>query len=121
MPSVNPPHRSLPYHGVFPAHKDTTGDDITPADLKSYTDTIGKGLAWVNLPNEWSHSRLFPADQAKWIRQAGAVPCIRLMLRSETDKNASDHDSTTEYVETRYTLDNLIHGQFDEDLRLWGQ
>jgi len=114
MPSVNPPRPSQLYHGAYTANKDGIGDDITPADLKSYTDKIGKGLAWVNLPNEWSHSRFFPADQARWIRQAGAVPCIRLMLRSSMD-------DAVMYPERLYTLDNLVDGKFDDDLKLWGR
>jgi len=105
----NPPDGYL-YHGVFPGGRTGEEDDITPNDLASYEETVGKDAAWVYFSNNWYESRDFPTETPKWIREAGSVPYIRLMLR---------HDLKYDGADTEYSLQNIIDGYFDGDLRTW--
>jgi len=98
------------YHGVFPGGRSGEEDDITPGDLASYEQTVGKDAAWVYFSNNWFKSRDFPTEIAEWIREAGSVPYIRLMLR---------HDLKYDEEDTTYSLQNIIDGRFDEDLHAW--
>lgn len=99
-------------HGVFPGGASGEEDDITPASLDSYVRTVGRTTDWVFFSNNWFSSRSFPATTAAWIRARGAMPFIRLMLRSDTRQ---DH------AEPVFTLQRIVDGDFDDDLRGWAR
>jgi hypothetical protein len=71
-------------------------------------------VAWVYFSNEWGRpgGREFPLAAATWITDAGAVPFIRLMLRSSTEP-------AHKVPETQYTLDRILRGEFDKPLSRW--
>jgi hypothetical protein len=104
-----PPHGYL-YQGVYPGGVTGEEDDITLKNLQSFEGTVGKTAAWVYFSNNWYRSRKFPLETATWIRDAGSVPFIRLMLRSSPDQNQA---------EPYFTLQNIINGKFDKDLHTW--
>ncbi len=85
-------------------------DDLTLQGLQSYESAVGKTVAWVYFSNNWYRSRKFPLDTATWIRDAGSIPYIRLMLRSSSDEDIA---------EPTFTLQNIIDGKFDKDLVAW--
>ena len=99
------------YHGVYPGGKSGEEDDLTPADVDVYETAAGRQVAWVYFSNNWFRSRAFPKTTSEWIRARGAVPFIRLMLRSSTD---------TGIAEPTFTLERINKGDFDADLRAWG-
>ncbi len=99
------------YHGVYPGGRTGEEDDITPADLAAYEAAAGRRVAWVYFSHNWYHGRAFPAATAGWIRARGAVPFIRLMLRSSPDENVA---------EPLYRLSAIAAGDFDADLAAWG-
>ena len=105
---------SLPvmFHGVYPGGKTGEEDDITPADLTSYEQTVGKTSGWVYFSNNWYRERAFPLSTAQWIRAAGSVPYIRLMLRDSAEQDQANH---------KFTLRRILAGEFDEDLRRWAR
>jgi beta-mannanase len=47
-----------------------------------------------------------------WIRDLGKIPYVRLMLRSDVDQR---------HREKKFTLQKIIAGEFDEDLRAWAR
>ncbi len=100
------------YHGVYPGGKSGSESDITIYDVKQYQYYAGKKVAWVYFSNNWFESRKFPTYKCNWIIKLGAVPFIRLMLRSSLEENRK---------EKLYTLDAIINGKFDNDLILWGK
>ena len=104
-----PPENHL-YHGVYPGGKTGDEDDLTLEDLTSYEEIVGKSAAWVYFSNNWYHNREFPMETAVWIRESGSIPFIRLMLRSSLK-----HDGN----EPVFELQNIIDGQFDNDLHPW--
>jgi uncharacterized protein (TIGR01370 family) len=109
---IAPPPAGKIYHGVYPGGPSGEEDDFTLTDLRQYEQLVGHRVAWVYFSNNWYRSRQFPMAMATWIRGTGAVPFIRLMLRSNNEENQR---------EKTFTLESIRAGQFDDDLRAWGQ
>lgn len=109
-PTVNPPPSGKLYHGVYPGGITGEEDDLTLNDLQVYEQAAGKTAAWVFFSHNWYHGRQFPQSTADWIRQAGSIPYIRLMLRSEAGGEGAD---------PLYTLQAILDGDFDQDLHAW--
>jgi hypothetical protein len=112
QPILLPPSGKL-YHGIYPGGKIGAEDDITLADLQSYESAAGKKAAWLYFSHNWYISRLFPLQTANWIRSAGSIPYIRLMLRSYPDQNKG--------ADPLFNLPNIIKGNFDTNIRAWGR
>jgi hypothetical protein len=106
-----PPAGSL-YHGVYPGGQTGEEDDLTPVDVASYQEAVGKRVAWVYFSHNAFRGAEFPWETALWIREGGAVPYIRLMLRSDADPK------TREKI---FTLQAILNGTFDEPLRAWAR
>ena len=101
------------FHGCYPGGVTGEEDDITVRDVQNYEQVVGRKVDWVYFSNNWYANRSFPAETAGWIRDHGAVPYIRLMLRS------IDHSPGK--PEKQFTLQAIIDGKFDEDLKAWGK
>ena len=111
VPDIIPlPPQGYLYQGVYPGGVTGEEDDITLKDLQSFEETVGKTAAWVYFSNNWYRSRKFPLETATWIREAGSIPFIRLMLRSSPDQDQA---------EPTFTLQNIIDGKFDKDFHAW--
>ncbi len=102
-----PPEKHL-YHGVFPSG----GENIVVSlqSLREYEAAVGKRAAWVYFSHFWFDGKEFPLETALWIRSENSIPYLRLMMQSFF-KSRGD--------EPLYTLQNIIEGQFDPDLRSW--
>jgi Glycosyl hydrolase family 26 len=98
------------YHGVFPAGTTQPDADISMKAADDYVDAVGHPLAWIYFSNEWYVSKQFPRVTAEAIRARGAVPFIRLHMRSQNRQLIPD---------PRYTLDRINAGEFDGELRAW--
>jgi hypothetical protein len=113
-PLAPPPSGKL-YHGVYydgvgtDTH-DPTEHDFTPADVEHYEQTVGAKTAWIYFSDNWFESRAFPLTTCSRIRQLGKVPYIRLMLRSSVEQSRA---------EKTFSLNKIIAGKFDDDLRAW--
>lgn len=110
-----PPAGKL-YHGVFPGDDPSVAnaeeDGVSLGTVESYEKAVGRKVMWVYFSHNWYKGRAFPQSTAAWIRDHGSVPFIRLMLRSSADQNVA---------EPLYVLNRIVAGDFDEDLRKWGQ
>ncbi len=105
-----PPAGKL-YHGVFPGSPNEE-DEITPDDVSAYERAAGRSSTWIYFSHNWFRDRRFPRKTAAWIWERGSVPFIRLMLRSSEEQNIA---------EPEFTLDRIIRGRFDRDLRAWAR
>jgi hypothetical protein len=105
-----PPPTGYLYHGVYPGGITGEESDITLDDLRSYEQAAGKTAAWVYFSHNWYEGREFPSETAAWIREAGSIPYIRLMLRSDAEQNKE---------EPVFRLQAIIDGQFDSALQDW--
>ncbi len=109
-PSVATPPGGTYYHGVYPGGRSGWEDDLTPADLAAYETAAGREAAWVYFSDNWFRDHDFPAATATWIRDHGALPFIRLMLRGRGPASGDE----------RFRLQRILDGAFDEDLAAWG-
>jgi hypothetical protein len=98
------------YHGVFPAGRTQPDADISMQAADDYRTAVGRQLAYIYFSNEWFVSKSFPRVTAQAIRDRGAVPFIRLHMRSQSKQLVTD---------PVYTLDNINAGMFDADLQAW--
>jgi len=104
-----PPEKHL-YHGVFPSGGENVV--VSPEALQEYESAAGKQAAWVYFSHFWFDDKAFPLETARWIRQTGSVPYLRLMMQSYFKSHRN---------EPLYTLQNILAGEFDKDLRAWCQ
>ena len=111
-----PPHGKL-YHGCYwggvgtDTH-DPTEHDVTPEDVTRYEQAVGKRTAWIYFSDNWFESREFPDTTCRWIRGLGKIPYVRMMLRSDVDQK---------HGEKTFSLKKITAGEFDADLRKWGE
>jgi hypothetical protein len=117
LPRVLPPPSGKLYHGLYwggigtDTH-DPTEHDVTPQDVAPYETAVGAKTAWVYFSDNWFESRKFPAETCSWIRDLRKIPYLRLMLRSDVDQK---------HAEKKFSLDKIIAGEFDADLRAWAR
>ena len=110
-PSVATPPAGTYYHGVYPGGRSGWEDDLGPADLAAYEAAAGREAAWVYFSHNWfRRDRAFPVETATWIRDEGAVPFIRLMLRGRGPASGDEP----------FRLQRILDGAFDDDLAAWG-
>ncbi len=107
MAKISIPTRGNFYHGVFPGGNNGSASEV---DLSQYECAVKKKAAWVELDHEWKVSPVFPTCEATWIHARGAVPYIRLNLRSTTDPFVA---------ETKYTLKSIVDGCYRKELEAW--
>lgn len=100
------------YHGVFPGGATTSGseDEVSLALAREYAAAAGRDAAWIYFSHNWYRGRQFPLAHCRWIRDYGAIPFIRLMLRTNGDNPCPDPE---------YTLANINSGRYDTDFRAW--
>jgi len=110
LQKVGPPPAGKLYHGVYPGGITGEEDDIEPADVDAYEGAVGKPVAWVYFSDNWYRDRAFPVETATWIRARGAVPYIRLMIRSVAWKPRNRWP---------FRLKDILRGEIDADLRAW--
>lgn len=110
--SVAPPPAGSLYHGVFPGGPSGEEGTITPESLDAYERAAAKTAAWVYFSDEWSKGSAFPLETCRWIRARGAVPFIRLMLRSDTEQF---------HAEPVFPLERIRSGSLDGELRAWAR
>jgi hypothetical protein len=95
---------------VYPGGITGEESDLTIKDLHSYEAVSGKQAVWVYFSDNWYEGRQFPLATAAWIRTAGSIPYIRLMLRSSAEQGLE---------EPVFKLQRIIDGEFDGDLQAW--
>ena len=114
---IAPPPPGKLYHGFYwggvgtDTH-DPTEHDVTPEDVTRYEKAVGAKTTWIYFSDNWFESRKFPAKMCGWIRDLGKIPYVRLMLRSDVDQ---------EHSERKFSLQRIIAGEFDVDLRTWAR
>lgn len=107
-----PPPDGRLYHGVYPGGVTGEEDDLSASDIDAYEQHVGARVAWVYFSHNWYKGRAFPRKTAEWIRDHGAVPFVRLMLRSSAEQNVEERE---------FTVERIIEGAFDGDLEAWAR
>ena len=99
------------YHGIYPDFNDTE-DSITAEAITEFEDLIGKNIVWAYFTNPWMDHIKFPASAVKTIHDLGKIPFIRMFPISSYDRPTPD---------PVYTLQKIIDGNYDLDLKIWAQ
>ncbi len=97
------------YHGAFP---DFGGEEsrVTEQRISNYETLISKKIAWAYFSDNWLDNLSFPYDEVTTIHNAGSVPFIRMMARSDFGESGAD---------PTYTMQRIIDGDFDTKLIAW--
>ena len=102
-----------PAQGVyFSAFPDFGGpeDVVTSQRITDFENLAQKNITWAYFSDNWYQNIQFPADAVQTIHQSGRVPFIRMMARTSLEENIADPN---------YSMQNIIDGQFDNDLLQW--
>ena len=110
IPRLQIPPTGKLYHGVFPGGTSGMEDDITAQQVGSYERTVGKEVAWIYFSHNWCYGTQFPMQTAVWIRELGAIPYVRLMLREESETTPN-----------RFGIEAILAGTLDANFRAWAQ
>jgi hypothetical protein len=106
--------RSGLYHAAMPSllHDDALSGARSAARVRSFERLADRKLAWVYFSDNWFKGIAFPGDAVEAVREAGAVPFIRLLPRSGWEEGK---------VDPKYGLARIAEGRFDGDLRRWAR
>jgi hypothetical protein len=99
-------------HGVFPGGSNGDETAISASSLHAYEAAVGRRVGYVYFSSEWGSSTAFPHQNVAFVTGRGAVPVVRLMLRSTTDEDVP---------EPKYSLEKIAGGSFDELLLRWAK
>jgi beta-mannanase len=106
---LRPPDKGI-YHGAFPSFGGTE-DVVKTQSINDFESLIGKGIVWAMFSNNWGAEGIkFPEKNVKTIHNLGIVPFIRMMPRIDFREGE---------VDSKYTLQHIIDGNFDDKLRKW--
>ncbi len=97
------------YVGAFP-DMGSTEDSVTIERLKDFENITGQKPVWVYFSNNWFGKIEFPKKEVEIIKEFGSIPFIRIMPRSDFSDNKAD---------PVYTLQRIIDGKFDSELKRW--
>ncbi len=99
------------YHGAFP-DLGSTEDQVDARRIHEFERLAGKPLAWVYFSNNWYGQIRFPINEVALINNMGRLPFIRMMPRSRFEESGPD---------PVYSLQRIIDGAFDDELRQWAR
>ncbi len=97
------------YHAAYPDFGGTE-DRVTAERIRAFEDLVEKNIVWAYFSNNWYDGLRFPQEEVQAILEAGKVPFIRMMPRTNFDEGGPDPN---------YTMLRIIDGEFDEALRRW--
>ncbi|MCF6244807.1 MAG: glycoside hydrolase family 26 protein [Sulfurovum sp.] len=106
-----PPPQGKIYFGAFP---DFGGyeNNVSSQKIVSFEAISGKKMAWAYFSQNWFDGITYPKLEVHVIQESGSVPFVRLMPRT---------NSIQGYAEEYFTLQNIIDGKFDKELRQWAR
>jgi hypothetical protein len=97
------------YHSAFPDFGGTE-DVVTTKRINDFEALAGKEILWAYFSNNWTDGITFPLTDVETIHNAGKIPFIRMMPRSNFDEGGPDPS---------YTMQRIIDGDFDNELTQW--
>jgi hypothetical protein len=87
-------------------------DEVTPQKIIDYEKMVGKKIVWAYFSNNWISGIKFPETAVRAIHSVGVIPFVRMMPRTTFTDGVQD---------PTYTLQGIIDGKFDTDLKNWAQ
>jgi hypothetical protein len=101
----------------FDAPDFTSEEDVVTSDkIDQFEHEAGRKLVWVYFTQHWFKSLDFPLQTVLSIWRHGAIPFVRLQPHSGVFYG---NGPPQQYPEQRFSLQHIIDGQFDPQLRAW--
>ncbi len=97
------------YHSANPGFIGAE-DYVTEEIITDFETLVGKNIVWAYFSNNWRDNIQFPTSNVNIIHEAGKVPFIRMMPRTDFDEGEPDPN---------YTMQKIIDGVFDTQLTQW--
>lgn len=97
------------YHAAYPDFGGTE-DMVSSQRINDFEALVGKDIVWAYFSNNWYDSIQFPATTVTAIHEAGKIPFIRIMPRTNFDEGGPDPN---------YTMQRIIDGDFDAAIVQW--
>ncbi|MDR3279268.1 MAG: beta-mannanase [Synergistaceae bacterium] len=95
-------HSAHPYFGMF--------DDLVDGEsIAEFERMAEKKIVWSYVSFNWFEGIKFPVESCRAIRERGVVPLVGIMPWSSPNQGRA---------EPVYTLDRILKGDFDDDLRM---
>ncbi len=108
-----PPLKDKIYFGAFPDFGGSE-DTVTAKRVKDFEAIAQKKIVWAVFSDNWFKKGgiSYPKDKIHAIYSTGALPYARFMPRSSEEQFKA---------EKRFSLQNIIEGKFDKELREWAR
>jgi hypothetical protein len=97
------------YHSANPGFIGAE-DYVTEEIITDFETLVGKNIVWAYFSNNWYDNIQFPTSNVNIIHDAGKVPFIRMMPRTNFEQGVPDPN---------YTMQKIIDGVFDTQLTQW--
>jgi hypothetical protein len=104
-----PPPDDKIYFGAFPDFGGSE-DSVTSRKIRDFEAIAGTQIAYAMFSQNWFDGITYPKAHIHTIHDAGAIPCVRLMPRSDEEPGGIDET---------FTLQRIIDGDFDANLTRW--
>lgn len=106
---VSSPSTNQIYFAAFPDFGGTE-DNVSTDAIENFESVAQKNIAWACFSNNWYKGIKYPKSMIHTIDSTGIIPYVRLMPRS---------DEIQDKAEKVFTLQNIIDGKFDTELKQW--
>ncbi len=106
-----PPPSNKIYFGAFPDFGGSE-DRVSTKRVHDFEKLVDHNLTWAMFSQNWFEGITYPKAHIHAIHEAGAIPYVRLMPRS---------DESQGHAEPRFSLQRIIDGDFDANLTRWAQ
>jgi hypothetical protein len=107
---VAPPSKGV-YHSAYPDFG-SSEDQVTSKRITGFENLVGKRIVWAYFSDNWINGINFPKTSVQIIRSLDVIPFIRIMPISSFQQYRKD---------PIYTLQSIIDGNFDYDLKRWAR
>jgi hypothetical protein len=97
------------YFGAF-ADFGPNEKNVTRRKIKNFEALTGRKISWAYFSQNWFDGIIFPQQTVALLADMNITPYIRLMPRSNFSSSSTAQ---------RFTLDRIISGEFDSELRRW--
>ena len=99
------------YFAAFPDFGGSE-DIVTKNRIERFESLSMKELVWAPFSQHWFNGLAYPKAEIDTISEMGIVPYVRFLPRSDLKQFK---------VETNFTLEKIINGDFDAELIAWAQ
>jgi len=114
-----PPPDNKIYFSAYPAFQESWEADFDTVEnsrIAAFELLAQKQLSWITFSQYWADGIRYPQQQVHIIHDQGSIPLIRMQAQSRVDGHIVENVG-----ESLFSLQNIINGDFDDDLRQWAR